>query len=204
MARAKGDYAAKRADVAAATWRVIGREGLAGASMRRIAAELESTTGILSHYFRDKDELIMFAMEEFYDRLLKEMVAAAGQAGDPVARLEAAVTEPLPLDAEREEGWRILFAFMSHSQGRGKLRKRYQELYRTLIELMASLIRDVQQAGRIPADRDPVGEAHKLVAIVDGVGFSVLLYPDGLPRDRLRPTVIEYIEKVMLDPASGG
>jgi len=199
LARAKGDYAAKRADVAAATWRVIGREGLAGASLRRIAAELDSTTGILSHYFRDKDELILFAMEELYDWFLASMAETAAGESDPVAALKAAVTGALPLDERRYEAWRIVFAFMSHSQGREKLRMRYRLLYGKLIDLIASLIRNVQKAGGISADRDPVAEARRLVAITDGVGFSVILYPEGIPRAQLAPTVIEYIEKVVLN-----
>ena len=52
-----------RSKVATAALGLISREGLKGASLRAIAVELGSTTGVLTHYFRNKDELLLFVLE---------------------------------------------------------------------------------------------------------------------------------------------
>ncbi len=57
-------YDDRRLEVAQAAWRVIVREGLDRTSMRAIAQELGSSTGVVTHYFRDKEELILFALEQ--------------------------------------------------------------------------------------------------------------------------------------------
>ncbi|MHC5718782.1 MAG: TetR family transcriptional regulator, partial [Nostoc sp.] len=57
-------YDDRRIEVTKAAWRVIVREGLDRASMRAIAQELGSSTGVVTHYFRDKEELTLFALEQ--------------------------------------------------------------------------------------------------------------------------------------------
>ena len=52
----------RRIEVSEAAWKVIVREGLDRTSMRAIARELDCTTGVVTHYFRDKQELILFAL----------------------------------------------------------------------------------------------------------------------------------------------
>ena len=59
----------RRLEVAAAAWRVIVREGLERASMRAIAQEMSCTTGVVMHYFRNKEELILFALHQVTARL---------------------------------------------------------------------------------------------------------------------------------------
>ena len=198
MARPRGDYGAKRADVAEATWRVIGRDGLDGASLRKIAAELDCTTGVLGHYFSDKDELIMFAMTEFYDRLIATMTEAAAKKANAVDKLMAAVVEPLPLDKSRAVGWRILLSFMSHSLGKPELRRNYLRMYRALITYVTQLIRDVQDAGAMSKDMNAESEARRLVAIVDGLGFSAIVHPRQFDVREAIGAVERYIDRVLL------
>src|SRR5262245_21785277 len=49
------------AEIVDATIRVIARDGLSGASLRSIAREIGYTTGVVMHYFKDKDELLIEA-----------------------------------------------------------------------------------------------------------------------------------------------
>ena len=45
-----------------ATWRTIAKHGVAGATVRRIAQEAGVSTGFISHYFRDKKEVLAAAL----------------------------------------------------------------------------------------------------------------------------------------------
>ena len=48
-----------RTRVVAAAWRVVASEGVHGATMRGIAAEAGVTTGFVTHYFADKQQLLV-------------------------------------------------------------------------------------------------------------------------------------------------
>ena len=56
------DQTERRTQVAAAARAVIARDGLEGASVRRVAAEAGSSTTVVTHYFADKDALLLAAV----------------------------------------------------------------------------------------------------------------------------------------------
>ncbi len=56
--------AGRRADILAATLRVIAREGLAETTTRKIAAEAEVNQATLRYYFGSKDELLFAVLQE--------------------------------------------------------------------------------------------------------------------------------------------
>lgn len=73
--------AERRAQLIAATSRVIGREGVAGASTRRIAEEAGVPLGLLHYSFGTKEELFVAVIDDAVDRtyqLIAERAAAPG------------------------------------------------------------------------------------------------------------------------------
>ena len=61
------DHDARRQELIEASWRVIAAEGLEGVTMRKIAAEAGCTTGRLTHYFADREALILASLRTSYD-----------------------------------------------------------------------------------------------------------------------------------------
>ena len=55
------DHDERRRRIAQVTVAVISQEGLEAATIRRIAAELGGPTKIITHYFADKQEMLVWA-----------------------------------------------------------------------------------------------------------------------------------------------
>ena len=55
------DHEERRGEVAAAVWRIVSRDGLEAATVRRVAAETGMSTSVVSHYFAGKDDLLRLA-----------------------------------------------------------------------------------------------------------------------------------------------
>ena len=68
------DHDARRAELAAAVWRLASREGIDAVTMRGVAAEAGWSTGAVAHYFADKEELVLFAFETVADRVGRRIV----------------------------------------------------------------------------------------------------------------------------------
>lgn len=105
------DREERQADFVAAIWRLLAREGLTAATLRRVAAEAGCTTGALTHYFADRDALLLAALRAAHDQAAGRMLRAARAATDPPSRLHAILREALPLDAPRQEEWRVWLSF---------------------------------------------------------------------------------------------
>lgn len=57
------DHAQRRTDLARAACAVIARSGVDGATMRAVAAEAGCTTGMVRHYYADRQELVVAALD---------------------------------------------------------------------------------------------------------------------------------------------
>src|SRR5262245_8293841 len=97
------DHEQRRAELAAAVWRLASREGLEAVTVRRVAEEAGWSTGALVHYFADKEELILFAFRTAADRVGRRLAQIEERTSDPLERARAQLIEGLPLDRDRQD-----------------------------------------------------------------------------------------------------
>ena len=93
------DSEERRSELGAAAARVIARSGIAGATMREVAAEAGWTTGALTHYFADKQELLRFTLETSLRRRRARRPDRARLSPDEALRVS--LLGALPTEAER-------------------------------------------------------------------------------------------------------
>jgi AcrR family transcriptional regulator len=169
------DHEARRAEVVAALWRVVSRDGLEAVTVRSVAAETGMSTSVVSHYFAGKDELLRLAFRLVLDRGLAR--AGAAPAGE---RARALLVSALPLDAERRAEARIWFSFLGLAVSRPDLAAEQRHVYRAWRTALAGALRhDGLRAGL-----DAEAEAGALIALVDGLTVQAAFEPWRLPRRR--------------------
>ena len=106
------DHEARRTEIIEASWQVIAAEGLPGPSMRKIADAADCTTGRLTHYFENREEIVLAALRAVYDATALRL-AKVRRPLPPRERLVAYLEETLPLDRERLLEWQVWIAFWS-------------------------------------------------------------------------------------------
>jgi AcrR family transcriptional regulator len=168
------DHAERREIFAAAALRVIMRDGIAGLTVRSVAAEAGFTTGALTHYFHSKDQLLIEA-SELSARLVRERMKRAEETTPALEAIRKVVALALPLTAEVRGYWRIWLGYWersSYDQDVARvMRLRYQEWRGRLERLLAR----AQAEGAVSAAVDPRAAAQELIALVDGIGVQVVL-----------------------------
>ncbi|MBD2360470.1 TetR family transcriptional regulator [Anabaena minutissima FACHB-250] len=189
-------YDDRRIEVANAAWRVIIREGLDRASMRAIAQELGSSTGVVTHYFRDKEELILFALERVFKNVLEDMkFCVKGRQG--IDRLEQMILTALPLKMSDKADWKVWVAFLGYSIGREHLVQKHQKRYDVLQQLISQELADLQTANLIRVDLDVTLEANALIALVDGIGTGVVICPEQFSAEQQQYLVRRHINALL-------
>jgi AcrR family transcriptional regulator len=164
------DHAARREELAAALWRLVVREGIEAASLRRVAAEAGWSAGSLRHYFQTQSQLLAFAMELVVQRVT-ERIAAMVPWPDLHESARRALQEVLPLDDERRAEMQVWLAFTMRSLTDPELRPLRDEAHSGL----RTLCRDVVAA---LGAADPEREGQRLHAFVDGLALHAILAPD--------------------------
>jgi AcrR family transcriptional regulator len=170
------DHEERRAEVAAAVWRVVSAEGLEAVTVRRVAAETGMSTSVVSHYFAGKDDLLRFTA-----RLVMERGRARAEAQPLGAgRARALLATALPVDAERRTEARIWFAFLGLAVSRPELAAEQARAYRAWRAALAAAL----LAEGLPPELDAEAEAAGLIAVVDGLTVQAVVEPRRMPARR--------------------
>ncbi|NEO11293.1 MAG: TetR family transcriptional regulator [Moorea sp. SIO3F7] len=193
----------RRLEVSEAAWRVIVREGLDRTSMRAIAQELGCTTGVVTHHFRDKQELILFALNQVTQRLQKTMQAATEHARG-VDRLVEMLSAFLPLDTERQDILKVWVAFLGYAIGRESLMAEHQQSAAQLREVIIQELFALQSAKLIRANIEPELEANALLALVNGVSLDSLIQAKRLSSDHQQIVIRRYVNELLSTHAISG
>ncbi|MEM9770203.1 MAG: TetR/AcrR family transcriptional regulator [Cyanobacteria bacterium P01_D01_bin.73] len=182
----------RRLEVSEAAWRVIAREGLDRTSMRAIAQEMDCTTGVVTHYFRNKQELILFALHQVTARLQVSMeVVIADLSG--ADRLVAMLSSFLPLDRERQEILQVWIAFLGYAVGREELMAEHRQSAGELRIVIVQELVALQKQQIIRSDIDPAIEANVLLALVNGVSLDTLIQAQPLSPEQQQVVLQRYI-----------
>ena len=164
------DARLRRSEFVDATWRVIRKEGLPAATLRRVAAEARCTTGALTHYFSNREALLVQALCAAHFAAGARMVAAARRVRGDLKRLETLVLEALPLDALRMNEWKTHLTFWGEACDNEKLRsenaRRFAEWGQLLEQYMAPIV---------PSHKARQREAMLLMGLIDGLALRLVL-----------------------------
>lgn len=180
MARTKGDHQARRRDVSEAVWNVLATRGFTGLTLRAVAAELDATTGLLTHYFRTKQDLVDYALD-----LLEQRTVARPRrhTGTGSTALRDALLDILPLTPEATASNRIWVSSWDTALSDPGLSADYARKYAAGRDRLSELTAAAQQLGDLPAG-DPAAVAAAAQAFVLGLVVQALLDPAAFPPQR--------------------
>lgn len=177
MPRTKGDHEARRRDVSEAVWRVLAAQGFGGLTLRAVATELGATTGLLTHYFPAKRDLVAHALELLDQRTATRPRRAAGTG---LAAVRAALLDILPLTAEATATNRIWVSSWDAALADPALSGEYALKYGRSRDRLRDLVATAQGLGELPPG-DPARIAARRPVVRPGAGGAGTLRPRGVP-----------------------
>ena len=184
----------RRLEVSDAAWRVIVREGLDRASMRAVAQELGCTTGVVTHYFRNKDDLLLFALHQVTARL-RNVMSGTKQQSEGRDRLVTLLSAFLPIDRERQEILRVWIAFLGYAVGRDGLMAEHRRSAGELRQILIGELTDLRKKGAIR----PESEANVLLALANGLSLDTLLQAQPLTPEQQVQAIARSVDALFGD-----
>jgi len=182
------------AELAEAAWPTIAEYGIDDASVRAIAGQAECSTGVLAHYFPDKDAPLLEVLNLASARMATRMEDRCRSTLDFKA-LRAVLHEALPLDDERAQEWRVWLSFWARTLSEPSMAEEWNRLYAGWRDLARTLLLACQTQGTIRPDVDAESESWLIIALLDGLGSQATAEPDALPPDRQISLVDRYLSR---------
>lgn len=154
-------------------------------TVARTAATAGMSVGLVQHYFRSKDEMLLHTFREVSTGIrarVEERIRDGAERRLPIARVMAAVmTEYIPLDKARRAEYRVARAFAGRALDAPALAEVDTETARGLREEIARAVRNGKECGEVDEGLDPVPAAVRLAAVMEGLALQVYREADGDP-----------------------
>lgn len=174
------------------------RKGLAATTVRDVAAEMGTSSGLVHHYFGSMDEVLAAAFEQAAARDLQLSAAAMAAAGEPVAALRAFFRTYAPVDGD----W--AFQLWLDAWAEAARRPALQATSRRLNLAWVALVRDAIEAGRAAGTfrcDDPRGAAWRIVSLLDGLALQLVAHATTLGREEVVAWAAAVAERELGLPA---
>jgi AcrR family transcriptional regulator len=172
------DHDERRREIADAVLRLAATAGLESVSLRHVAAEAGISMGRVQHYFRSKDEMLVFAFEHQarrHEERIVERLRAAGR--PPTVRdvVRAVMVEILPTDEVSRASWLAGIAFYIRAMSDERMAAVVAAGGPAVIELFAERLGAARDAGDLAPGADPRHEAVVLWSLVDSLASAIVI-----------------------------
>ncbi|MER9653754.1 transcriptional regulator BetI [Mesorhizobium sp. M0152] len=177
----------RRKELRQAAFAVLEREGIAGATLEKVAAHAGASKGIVLHYFRNKQELFEHAMREANAVLCNAVVARLRRAQTSMERLDAVI------EGNFEEhlflpplchAWLSLCAEVPRDE---KLARIQRVIHGRMRSNLLSGLRGLASRG----DADDI--ALGVTALIDGLWLRLGLQPGSVSREQAIGQVKNFV-----------
>jgi TetR/AcrR family transcriptional repressor of bet genes len=177
----------RRKQLVEAAIAVIHEQGFASATVARIARRAGISSGMVHHYFRNKDDLLFATMRHLLAELRADAVARLSRAADPGQRIGAIIDACFGEQQFDEQVFSAWLALYGNARQSDRLRKIVSIYHR---RLRSSLMHELR---RLVCESEARRISEGIGAMIDGLWLRYALTgkpdnpetPRGLTRDYL-------------------
>ena len=187
----------RRASIVAATRAVMSRQGIAGTTVRDVAAELGTSSGLIHHYYASMDDLVAAAFEQ----AAREDLSATRNAVDMGVGGADRLMLFFDTYARGEDGsgmqlWLDAWAEAARRPALQRISRRLNEEWQ---RLLADIIREGIASGTMACD-DPDAASWRLLSLLDGLTLQVVAHGDVLSTQQADAWTREMAERELALP----
>lgn len=166
---------ARRRALIDATLDAVADLGLAGATVREVAARAEVTPGLIRRYFLSKDRLVEAAYTAFIEAMNESVRQQVGE-GAPIDRLKRLVRASCTEPVASHRNIAIWAAFIGVAPVDEAMARVHREGYRSFRLMLEEIIQDIWRERGLSTDLALVSsKAIAVNAIFDGIWLEVSL-----------------------------
>lgn len=179
----------RREQICRAAAAVISREGFAGTTMRMVAEEAGVSTGMLNHYFVNRQDLLTQTLVNVSERAQARMSQAIADVPAGRGRLVALLDSALADEEEVTETWRVWINAYGEAVRLPELRHTIEARLGSWYEVIDSALE-----GLVPPDTPKtIPWSWRFDALLNGLAIQALTSEAALDGGQIRDEVISTL-----------
>jgi AcrR family transcriptional regulator len=189
------DHDERRRQICDVLLDIVAEVGITGATIREVAEQSGWSTGVIGHYFHNRQDLLLGGLRRAAE-LLAEHNGRVLATLSPLQALEQILEGSVPLDRRRLALSRIFFFFFVEAMTDDTLRREVETYLIGWRKSVSIAMRRAQEAGDIPANVNRREIAKDLVGLVDGLSMHALVDEDVMTRLQEQSPVRFWIRRL--------
>ena len=186
----------RRVEIAQATWAAVQTVGVDNLTLRDITMEAGFTTGVLTHYFRDKDSVLRFAFTIAYRKTFERILNANKSVDSDLVCIRNAMVELLPDPRKPESVAFVSMCFGIRNSNDPLLVDEYNTNKFEYRDLLKKYIKNAIAKKEIPPLKRTDDILDLISSVVDGVCIASLLNPKDYTKKRCARIIESMIEQL--------
>ena len=186
----------RRGEIVDGAIRLIARAGYEATTMRGLAAELDVSTGTITHWFATKDQVLGAVLDELAERTSARIAAELEGATTPREVLIALGDATVPGTPEQADDQRCWSELAARAGRTPALAERHERLYAGWRRRIEKAVEEGVREGafRVVDARD---WARTYAALLDGLALHVLLHPESVTPERMRAAIRAHLDATL-------
>jgi TetR/AcrR family transcriptional regulator, transcriptional repressor of bet genes len=186
----------RRRDLQEAAIRSIAAKGFAAVTVAMICEEAGFSRGLIGHYFKGKDDLLLEAIQGVSSELADANRRAAKAAGkDPIERLHAVVKSSFSPPGFTREKVLVWVALAGNAPWSPQLATIYRDLWRDYRSGIAGLIKRAAQARGVAIDADLA--ALTFSQVIEGFWVGWAADPVAVDKTRAEKACHDLVDRML-------
>jgi AcrR family transcriptional regulator len=169
----------RREAIVDATVAVMLRKGMAATTVRDVAQEMGTSSGLIHHYFASMDELLAAAFERAASQDLEATRRAMASGADAVQRLQ--IFFSTYARAEQDWAFQLWLDAWAEAGRRPAVQATSRRMNVAWQQLLVDTISDGLAAGLMACD-DPSGSAWRILSLLDGLALQAVAHRVDIDR----------------------
>ncbi len=193
--RPVGDRESRKADLLSAAIAVTAEEGYSGVSLRKVAKRMGATTGTVTYYYANKEEMIAAVAEELFRRFHVSL-NLNDENTDIKSMLDKLLNWP---ESEYSVLWLAFVQLLAHARQEPAFASVIQRNYLVVKDVLTALVERGQANQTIRDDISAELIADQLSALADGWMVMMPLDPERFSPERtqlLSESVLTLIKPI--------
>jgi AcrR family transcriptional regulator len=182
-------HAKRRNLIATVVKRIVAENGMESVTVRNVAREAGFSSTIVSHYFRNKHDLLTFTYGSIRTRAIQMIEEAFHRDADLLGCFETL----LPINEENLADWQAWFGFWGKTTSDPGLAAERVANVEATNELFQRILKHAKRRGELPEDLDTAVHAKRIQMFINGLASFVVMNPSAWPPSAQRAVLAAEI-----------
>jgi len=189
------DHDAERRRIAKATWEVLQQQGQDALTVRNIARQAGCTTGTLSHYFKNRGELVAFSYELVTTEMIEVINRRTPKINPGLARFRALLELLIPKKPKNDQHEiAVTISSWVFALSDPEIAIQHRKNYARLRAIAAGFIREAMEIKEMPPATVPEDIGDMMISFADGLCVAMMIEKNLFPYKRCTLLIDQFMQ----------